>query len=326
MVARSKPTDKSSFFSSIPSIGLSEPDSESLLVKACEEVGFFKVTNHAIPLEHMERLEAEAEKFFSLTQLEKENAAQASPFVYRNKSIGPNGDVGWVESLLLPIKAESISQISFSISKDNPDSFCSAANHYILSVKKLACEVLELLAEGLKIQPRNVFSKLLMDEESDAVFRINHYPPCPEHQALDCNVIGFGEHTDPQIISVLRSNNTTGLQICLRDGSWVSVPPDKTSFYFIVGDVFQVLTNGRFSRVRHRVMASSTKPRVSMIYFGAPALRERIAPLPMLLEGGEKSLYKEFTWYEYKNYAYRTILADDRLRQFGREGELIDES
>lgn len=123
MVALSKPADKSSFFSSIPSIDLSEPDSESLLVKACEEVGFFKVTNHAIPLEHMERLEAEAEKFFSLPQLEKEKAAQASPFVYRNKSIGPNGDVGWVESLLLPIKAESISQISFSISKDNPDIF-----------------------------------------------------------------------------------------------------------------------------------------------------------------------------------------------------------
>ncbi|RWR97409.1 gibberellin 2-oxidase 2 [Cinnamomum micranthum f. kanehirae] len=288
MVALSKPADKSSFFSSIPSIDLSEPDPESLLVKACEEVGFFKVTNHSIPLEHMERLEAEAEKFFSLPQLEKEKAAQASPFVYRNK-------------ILLQIII-------------------------YLSVKKLACEVLELLAEGLKIQPRNVLSKLLMDEESDAVFRINHYPSCPEHQALDCNVIGFGEHTDPQIISVLRSNNTTGLQICLRDGSWVSVPPDKTSFYFIVGDVFQVLTNGRFRRVRHRVMASSTKPRVSMIYFGAPPLRERIAPLPILLEGGEKSLYKEFTWYEYKNSAYRTILADDRLRQFGREGELIDET
>jgi gibberellin 2-oxidase len=113
---------------------------------------------------------------------------------------------------------------------------------YILAVRKMACEVLELMADGLKIQPSNVFSKLLMDEKSDSVFRLNHYPPCPELQALKGrNMIGFGEHTDPQIISVLRSNNTSGLQISLRDGKWISVPPDQNSFFINVGDSLQVL-------------------------------------------------------------------------------------
>lgn len=108
----------------------------------------------------------------------------------------------------------------------------------------MACEILELMAEGLKIQPRNVFSKLLMDEQSDSAFRLNHYPPCPELQEAlsDRNLIGFGEHTDPQIISVLRSNNTSGLQISLRDGSWISVPPDQDSFFINVGDSLQVGT------------------------------------------------------------------------------------
>lgn len=107
----------------------------------------------------------------------------------------------------------------------------------------MACEILELMADGLKIQPRNVFSKLLKDEQSDSVFRLNHYPPCPENaQVLNgiTNLIGFGEHTDPQIISVLRSNNTSGLQISLRDGSWLSVPPDQNSFFINVGDSLQV--------------------------------------------------------------------------------------
>lgn len=105
----------------------------------------------------------------------------------------------------------------------------------------MGCEILEQMADGLKLQPRNVFSKLLMDEQSDSFFRLNHYPPCPELQALkDTNTIGFGEHTDPQIISVLRSNNTSGLQISLRDGSWISVPPDEDSFFINVGDSLQV--------------------------------------------------------------------------------------
>ena len=109
-------------------------------------------------------------------------------------------------------------------------------NDYVFAVKNMACQILELLADGLRIQEKNVFSKLLMDEQSDSVFRLNHYPPSP-----DKNLIGFGEHTDPQIISVLRSNNTSGLEICLKDdSSWFSVPPDQDSFFINVGDSLQV--------------------------------------------------------------------------------------
>ncbi|XP_058101088.1 gibberellin 2-beta-dioxygenase 1-like [Magnolia sinica] len=307
---------KPASYPGIPTIDLSKPESKTLLVKACEEFGFFKVVNHGIPLEFIDRLEAEAVKFFSLPQPEKEKAGPANPFGYGNKRIGPNGDVGWLEYLLFQTKVNSISQRSWAISRENPEIFCSAVSDYISAVKKLACGVLESLTEGLKVEPRNIFSKLLMDEESDSIFRLNHYPPCPELKALSCNLTGFGEHTDPQIISVLRSNNTSGLQISLSDGSWVSVPPDHNSFFVIVGDSLQVMTNGRFKSVRHRVLANSFKSRVSMIYFGAPALREKIAPLPIIMEKGEESLYKEFTWCEYKKSAYKSRLADNRLGLF----------
>lgn len=124
----------------------------------------------------------------------------------------------------------------------------SCVNEYVRAVKNMACEVLEMIAEGLKIEgPKDVLSKLLRDENSDALFRLNHYPPCPDQHQLQVplmsgsrNLIGFGEHTDPQIISVVRSNNTSGLQISLKDGTWVSVPPDQYSFYLNVGDSLQV--------------------------------------------------------------------------------------
>lgn len=118
-----------------------------------------------------------------------------------------------------------------------------ALKEYILGVRKMGCEILDLMAEGLGIEPRNVLSELVMDEQSDSVFRLNHYPPCPEINDHDNDgKIGFGEHTDPQIISLLRSNNTSGLQISLRDGTWISVPPDHTSFFVNVGDSLQVPT------------------------------------------------------------------------------------
>ncbi|CAJ1957864.1 unnamed protein product [Sphenostylis stenocarpa] len=323
MVLLSKPTTEhysyvkncmaSTFSSTIPIVDLSKPDAKTLIVKACEEFGFFKVINHGVPMDAISQLETEAFKFFSMSLNEKEKAGPPNPFGYGSKRIGRNGDVGWVEYLLLNTNQEH----NFSLCGQNPEKFRGLLNSYMSSVKKMACDILELMAEGLKIQQKNVFSKLLMDKQSDSVFRVNHYPACPELAVKGQNLIGFGEHTDPQIISLLRSNNTSGLQIYLRDGSWISVPPDHSSFFINVGDSLQVMTNGRFRSVRHRVLANGFKARLSMIYFGGPPLSEKIAPLPSLMKGKE-SLYNEFTWFEYKNSTYGSRLADNRLGHFER--------
>ncbi|XP_027335239.1 gibberellin 2-beta-dioxygenase-like [Abrus precatorius] len=304
-------------FTGVPVVDLSDPDAKTLIVKACKEFGFFKLINHGVPFEFMTNLEKQALSFFEKPQPEKDRAGPPDPFGYGSKRIGPNGDVGWVEYLLLNTNPDVISPKSLFIFRENPENFRVAVEEYIKAVKNMCYVVLELMAEGLGIAQRNVLSRLVKDERSDSCFRLNHYPPCPETQTFNGqNLVGFGEHTDPQIISVLRSNSTSGLQICLTDGTWVSVPPDHTSFFINVGDTLQVMTNGRFKSVKHRVLADTSKSRLSMIYFGGPPLSEKIAPLPSLMLKEEESLYKEFTWWEYKKAAYNSRLADNRLGPF----------
>ncbi|XP_019198197.1 PREDICTED: gibberellin 2-beta-dioxygenase [Ipomoea nil] len=314
-----KPTPTPTHFNGIPVVDLQDPEAKNIIVKACQELGFFKVVNHGVPFEAVAKLEAEAVSFFGLPQHEKDQfqAAPPNPFGYGNKSIGPNGDVGWVEYLLLNANPQ-LTNYSLTF-PGNSQLFWKVVHEYVGAVRKMSCQVLELIAEGLKIEPRNVLSRLIKDEKNDSCLRVNHYPPCPELQEEERKLIGFGEHTDPQVISVVRSNNTTGLQIALRDGTWLSVPPDQSSFFIDVGDSLQVLTNGRFRSVRHRVLADSLKGRVSMIYFGGPPLSEKIAPLPCLMEEGEESLYREFTWSEYKKSAYKTRLGDNRLGIFEKK-------
>lgn len=76
------------------------------------------------------------------------------------------------------------------------------------------------------------------------------------------------------------------------------------------------MTNGRFKSVRHRVMTNSHKSRMSMAYFAAPPLNAWIVAPPVLVRPDTPSLYRPFTWDEYKKAAYSLRLGDSRIHLF----------
>ncbi|KAF2310314.1 hypothetical protein GH714_007710 [Hevea brasiliensis] len=287
----------------------------NLIVGACEKYGFFKVINHRVSNEIISKMEQESLSFFAKPFPEKELAGPANPFGYGCKNIGFNGDIGEVEYLVLNSHPLSISQRSKSISND-PNKFSSAVSGYIEAVREVACEILDLMAEGLGVPDTSVFSRLISDVDSDSIIRLNHYPP-----SYSTNRVGFGEHSDPQILTLLRSNDVGGLQISLNDGAWVPVSPDPTGFCVNVGDVLQAMTNGRFVSVRHRAVTNSYNSRMSMAYFAAPPLDTEIAALPHMVSAARPTLYRPFTWADYKKAAYSLRLGDARLDLFRKQGD-----
>jgi len=102
--------------SELPVVDLSLERAEvaKLIVKACEEYGFFKVINHGISNEVIAKTEEAGFGFFRKPMLEKKVAAPA----YGWKNIGVNGDMGEVEYLLLSATTDSIAHISKTISTD----------------------------------------------------------------------------------------------------------------------------------------------------------------------------------------------------------------
>lgn len=85
--------------------------------------------------------------------------------------------------------------------------------------------------------------------------------------------------------------------------------------------VLQALTNGKLVSIRHRVMASTSKPRLSAIYFAAPALHESISALPETVTADAPRRYRPFTWAEYKKTMYTLRLSHNRLDLFKVVGE-----
>ena len=77
-----------------------------LIVKACEEYGFFNVINHGIPRDTIAEMEETAFDFFAKPMAQKKQLA-----LYGCKNIGFNGDMGEVEYLLLSATPPSFSHL-----------------------------------------------------------------------------------------------------------------------------------------------------------------------------------------------------------------------
>ncbi|KAK9067708.1 hypothetical protein SSX86_011819 [Deinandra increscens subsp. villosa] len=307
----------------IPVIDLSlDPSTLSHhIIAACQDYGFFKLVNHGVPNRVISKMEEAVHGFFSKPASEKVKvkANPPSPFGYGCRNIGFNGDVGELEYILLQANSLSTGSETLNVVANQPTNFRCAVDDYIQAVKGLTSGLLEILALGLSLPDTSTFSRLIQDANSDSCFRVNHYPGIkPEsNQPKPAHRIGFGEHSDPQIFTILRSNDVPGLQISTVDGLWIPVTTEPTDFCVFVGDVLEVLTNGRFKSVRHRVMANmSNRSRTSMMYFAAPSLNEWISPIPQMISPGNLRLYKSFTWNEYKKAAYSLRLGDQRIDHF----------
>ncbi|KAK8953890.1 Gibberellin 2-beta-dioxygenase 2 [Platanthera zijinensis] len=318
-------------FSDLPAIDLSWKRDKvgRLMVKACEEFGFFKLINHGVPKEVIDRVESESLEFFARPAAEKQRAGPPNPLGFGSKKIGFNGDTGDLEYLLLHANRPAIYQKVRNIGGRDPNIFSNLLGDYVDYTKDLACDLLEIMGEGLGLEDRNSFSKLVRDGQSDSLVRLNHYPSYESSvdQRLTAVIkskedkgtrIGFGEHSDPQLLTVLRSNDVEGLQIqSPLDGNvWIPVKSDPSAFFVNVGDALQAMTNGRFVSVRHRAIVTAQRSRLSMIFFATPSLQTRISPLSEMVTIENPLRYRPYTWAEYKKMMYSLRLASNRLELF----------
>lgn len=112
----------------------------------------------------------------------------------------------------------------------------SAVEEYMGAVEKLASQVLEILTEGLGLEP-SCFSQYLRRERMTSM-RFNFYPPCPEPSLA----IGLRAHTDPHLLTILHQDAVPGLQVQMGN-KWITVKPRPDCFVVNIGDLFQVPTH-----------------------------------------------------------------------------------
>lgn len=153
--------------------------------------------------------------------------------------------------------------------------------------------------------------------------RMIHYPHDPAAQDQP----GIGAHTDYECFTLLHVT-APGLQVVDRDGAWFDVPLIDGALIMNVGDMMEIMSNGRYLATKHRVKTVAQE-RYSFPLFCscdydhviAPVVRGE-APRYRPIKGGEHLLNQTAQTFAYlkQRIARGDLVLNDPvpLASFGR--------
>lgn len=173
---------------------------------------------------------------------------------------------------------------------------------YIHQLTKVAKKLAEGLSENLglpKDHIKNTFSPPFIGT------KVAKYPHCPDPD----RVFGLRAHTDAGgIILLLQDDTVPGLEF-YKDATWVPVTPNKDYKIFVnLGDQIEIMSNGVYKSILHRVRAEKEGSRLSIATFYNPGANAVIKPYPKLLYPGD------YRFQEYLDYYQGTKFGDKAAR------------
>ncbi|KAH9293924.1 hypothetical protein KI387_040874, partial [Taxus chinensis] len=261
---------------------------------ASQQWGFFQAVNHGIPGSLMEKMKETVKEFFELPLEEKlkyevqdlEGYGQA--FV-----VSDNQKLDWADAMHLTTLPPESRKMNLWPTK--PVDFRATVDEYACEIQKLSTTVLCLLSEIAGLKPDtflNMFGKI------SQLMKCNYYPPCPRPDL----VLGISPHSDGSGLTVLlQDDETVGLQIC-KDGAWISVQPIPDALVINIGDMLEVMSNGRYKSIEHRAVTNSERDRISIAMFYGPGRDTEVGPAPELIDELHPCQYRRFIRAEYMRH------------------------
>lgn len=266
---------------------LLDPDSSAMetekLGHACRHWGFFQLTNHGVDEAVAQLIKDTTMQFFSLPLDVKNRVAvpeeSAGIEGYGHHYSRGRGDkLDWAEGLILI--TQPVQDRNMNLWPTNPPAFRDALATYSTEMTKLARRLLGFMAADIGDEDEELVDAFTGKRQSMAM---HYYPPCPYPD----KVLGITPHTDGLGLTLLlHLDDTPGLQI-KKDGRWYPVRPLPGAYLVNVGDILDVLTNGAYRSVEHRVIPDARRGRTTVVFVEEGTVGGMVAPLPGLLKEQE---------------------------------------
>ncbi|WCJ29719.1 Gibberellin 3-beta-dioxygenase 2 [Euphorbia peplus] len=279
----------------IPIISLTHPNAPYLIKQASESWGMFQLINHGIPFNLLHLIQHHTQNLFSLPSDQKLLTARSPDGlsgygVPRISNFFPKQM--WHEGFTIVGSPE---QHATQLWPNHHASFCKVTDEYKREMKGVSEKIVGMMFKsmGLSLEDTKWFRP--NEESSDGVLQLNSYPKCPDPE----RAMGLAPHTDSSLLTLLYQNDANGLQV-LREGiGWVRVYPMRDALVVTIGDLMQIISNGRFKSAQHQALVSSTRHRISTAYFYGPPKNVMISAPLKLIDLEHPLMYRHVSWKEY---------------------------
>ncbi|KAF0898418.1 hypothetical protein E2562_007256 [Oryza meyeriana var. granulata] len=239
----------------------------------------FQVVNHDVGGEVVGGMLDVARRFFELPQQERERYMSPdvrAPVRYGTSFNQVNDAVlCWRDFLKLACMPLSTVVQSWPTS---PADLRDVASSYAEASQRVFTEIMEATLEALGVSGSSggVMEDLAVGTQ---MMTVNCYPECPQPELT----LGMPPHSDYGFLTLVLQDEVAGLQV-MHAGDWLTVEPLPGSFVVNVGDHLEILSNGRYRSVLHRVRVNSRRLRVSVASFHSVAPDRVVSPAPELVD------------------------------------------
>ena len=187
---------------------------------------------------------------------------------------------------------------------------------YMARCKDLAQALLKGLAVALLggESERDYFAERFTAHPTE-LFRIFRYP----ERVYGPDEWAVGRHTDYGFLTILKQDDSGGLEVLTRGGTWLPAPPIRNTFVVNIGDMLEKWTRGVYRATPHRVRNLAPHDRYSFPYFFDPDFEATLAPIPKHMlkhEPLEKSERWDGVDVDAAEGTYKTYLLSKVLKVF----------
>ncbi|GMH08526.1 hypothetical protein Nepgr_010366 [Nepenthes gracilis] len=231
----------------------------SQILGTSSEWGFFQVVNHGIPAGLLDGVmegtrlfhegDGETKKELYSRDTRKQVNFCSNYDLYKSRA------ANWRDTLTVNNLFDG------HLDPNDIPSICrDVALEYTRHMKKLGDMLLELLSLALGLNPN--YLKLKTECTRGWSLVCHYYPACPGPELT----LGASSHSDPSFFTLLLQDQIGGLQV-LYQNQWVNVQPVPGALVVNIGDILQMISNGKLRSVDHRVLANCIGPRISVALF-----------------------------------------------------------
>ena len=265
--------------SAIPRISLDDLCSNNKeaiknLKYALERHGFFSIYDHEIDVSLINKCYAKSKEFFNL-DLDIKNK-YANPNIGGARGYTPYGKETALGENIPDLKEfwhhgpvindSYDSRIHKNVEIYEVNNFNLVFDSLFIELNKLAINVLSCISTSIGLD-KDFFNPWV--NKGNSLLRMIHYPPSD-----NSNIYRAREHADINLITLLIGAEEKGLEVKNKDNTWIKISADKNDIVCNIGDMLQLVTEGKLKSTPHRVVKykdEKAKSRYSIPFFLHPS-------------------------------------------------------